>query len=756
MPRRSLFIAIASGLASSIALAGDLDGHKAVRVHIDTQAQFDTVLDLTDDVWSHHIGIGGDLDVRLSPDAYRTLLDLGIQHEVLIDDVGAAVRAERLAIQQRNLLAGLGFYDNYHPEDEMRAYVEDLVATYPGLASMQVIGTSIEGRDIWEVTITGPGDPTDRPEIALNSTQHAREWASPMTVTYVIEQLLESYDVDPEVTAILDSVEFHIVPIVNPDGYVFSWADPDNRLWRKNRNPNGGGCVGVDLNRNWELAWGGEGSDGDPCGTTYRGTSPFSEPETAALASYYASLPNLKAHIDFHTYGKWILSPWSYQSELPPDATLFDALNTDLQQAIYDVHQEVYIAGPGYTTLYPAAGVAPDYVYGTLGAWSWTIELRPKSGNPGFLLPPDEILPTAEENFPAVLALAENVLLPLRIIGSLDELPSYLRTGEPEPFSVEVYEILGTIGDEGVRLLARNDPDDEFVASDMTLAGGHAYEGLIPADECGTTVEFFVQVVTGAGETVTFPEGGADAPLTLGVFDADTLLEDDCEQNIGWTVGDAGDDANTGIWELGDPEKTDAQPGDDHTPDGVNCWVTGANANGGLGGNDVDGGVTTLTSPLFSALSNAGDTYVSYWRWYSNDQGNNPNADSMPVSISNDDGQSWTLLEDVDDNANAWVNVAFRVADFVEPTDQMRLRFVARDIDGPSLVEAAIDDVLVEAIGCACPTGADFNGDGDLSILDFVAYQAAWQNGDPCADLNGDGDLNILDFVAFQALFQGG
>jgi hypothetical protein len=51
---------------------------------------------------------------------------------------------------------------------------------------------------------------------------------------------------------------------------------------------------------------------------------------------------------------------------------------------------------------------------------------------------------------------------------------------------------------------------------------------------------------------------------------------------------------------------------------------------------------------------------------------------------------------------------------------------------------------------------ADFNGDGALNILDFVALQGAFQNGDASADINGDGDLNILDFVAFQGLFQAG
>jgi hypothetical protein len=56
------------------------------------------------------------------------------------------------------------------------------------------------------------------------------------------------------------------------------------------------------------------------------------------------------------------------------------------------------------------------------------------------------------------------------------------------------------------------------------------------------------------------------------------------------------------------------------------------------------------------------------------------------------------------------------------------------------------------SLGCA----GDFNGDGALDILDFVALQIAFTAGDGSADINGDGALNILDFVAFQALFQQG
>src|SRR5690606_14934327 len=133
--------------------------------------------------------------------------------------------------------------------------------------------------------ITGPGAASNRPQSLWWGGQHAREWINIPVPIYHAEQLLTRYDTDPEIRALVDSVEFIFVPTMNPDGYEYTWTN--NRLWRKNRrdHPNSS-CFGVDLNRNWGFQWGGAGASTNRCNDTYRGTAPFSEPETQVMRDF--------------------------------------------------------------------------------------------------------------------------------------------------------------------------------------------------------------------------------------------------------------------------------------------------------------------------------------------------------------------------------------------------------------------------------------------------------------------------------------
>jgi hypothetical protein len=179
---------------------------------------------------------------------------------------------------------------------------------------------------------------------------------------------------------------------------------------------------------------------------------------------------------------------------------------------------------------------------------------------------------------------------------------------------------------------------------------------------------------------------------------------DDAETDLGWTLHASGSTASTGAWIRDDPVGTEynglpVQPEDDHTPDpGVMCFVTGnASPGASAGTNDVDNGITILATPVFD-LSDAVTATVSYWRWYSNDTGNNPGEDWWTVAAT-EDGTNWTNLEYTQTSAATWTEFTFNVADFVSFTDHFQMQFIAADEGaGGSLVEAAVDDFMLDVI----------------------------------------------------------
>lgn len=294
----------------------------------------------------------------------------------------------------------------------------------------------------------------------------------------------------------------------------------------------------------------------------------------------------------------------------------------------------------------------------------------------------------------------------------------------------------------------RNGTSGSFTSVPMTQVSANNYEVAVPATVCLSTVQWYVSASTTSNVAVTNPLGAPSTVYSsISAAGSTEIFNNTLEGSIaGWQLGVAGDTASVGQWVHVDPNPTSAQPGDDHTPNGVLCFVTGQGTPGGsLGEADIDGGTTTLVSPTFDATG-YDEAFISYWRWYSNDQGASPNADSMPVQISNNNGGTWVTLETVATNANAWVFKSFRIADFVTPTAQMKLRFQASDLGSGSLVEAGVDDLVLTGISCTPENVADLNGDGIVSADDLAILLGAWGNTSP-GDLNGDGIVGADDLA---------
>jgi hypothetical protein len=241
-----------------------------------------------------------------------------------------------------------------------------------------------------------------------------------------------------------------------------------------------------------------------------------------------------------------------------------------------------------------------------------------------------------------------------------------------------------------------------FVQVAMTQIPDNFYSAEIPAQSEDAKVEYYIFAHDTDNNERTDPR---DAPAVLHTFFVATVI-DEIEVESGWTAGVPGDDATTGIWLRADPVGTAAQPEDDHTPaPGTDCYVTG-NAQPGqsIGTNDVDGGTTTLLSPIYDLSTATAMAKVSYFRWYSNNQGNAPNSDFWVVDVSNDGGSTWTSVENVNppnNEQNVWLPIEVDIIALFAIPDQVQLRFKASDLGSGSIVEAAVDDLVILTRGGA-------------------------------------------------------
>ncbi len=720
------------------------DGRSVVRVDIADARGLRAALALSEDVLTHRLA-AGPVDLVVPADRVPLLAKAGLSPTILVPDLGPVLRedfARRAARgEAEGGVAGGDFLADFRTNAEILAWLDGLAAAHPGLVTVFTAGTSIEGRPIRGVRITAA--PAGSPGVLYNGTQHAREWGATMTTLAVADALASGYGSDARITALLDRAWIDVIPVVNPDGYHHAWTV--DRLWRKNRRDNGDGTFGVDLNRNWAFEWGGGGASTVTSDATYRGTAPFSEPESAAMRDYFVAHPDLVGHIDFHAYSQLVLHPWGYTTTPPAENAAFQALGEEMRDAIARTTGASYVAGPIAGTLYIASGSAVDHAWGAHGVPSWTIEVRDR-GTYGFVMPQSEIAPCVAENVAAALELADATVdgAVIRLAGGA---PASAEAGAPTPVEAGVHAFGGTLVSGGVRLFARTDASQPFDGRPAVDLGDGRFGFEVPAAPCGAVTEWYLAAEVlrdGASSEARLPRTPG-ATFSTPSTETAVVFGDTFESALGWTVGATTDTATAGVWIRDDPVGTAAQPESDSDDAGLRCYITGNGLPGqAIGVADVDGGVTTLLSPVFDA-SDPG-TVVSYARWYSNDRGSAPNTDSMPVSVTTDGGATWRLLEEVVENANTWVRREFRIADFAAPGAVARIRFEARDLGAGSIVEAGVDDFRVSLRGCAA-SGADLDGDGVVGGADLAILLSGW-GGSGAGDLDGSGTVDAADLAA--------
>jgi hypothetical protein len=273
------------------------------------------------------------------------------------------------------------------PLKPLKEIYDDIWRANRDVVKREVIGQSLRGQDIIAYKVTrDANDVRDgrRPVVEYESTQHAREWIAAETqrrlFTYIVNN--KNNREGQDIRGLLKTRELWFVPIVNPDGYDYTFQAAGTRLWRKNlRDVDGDGQItngdGVDTNRNWpdKWNWDNEGASNTPASETYRGAGPASEPEVQAVRGLIKRIKP-KFLIDYHSFAQLILYPLGWQVETPAtDEPMLAALaGDDDKPAVAGFDPDVS------AELYTTNGDVTDDAYTKFDVQAYTVELDGGTG----------------------------------------------------------------------------------------------------------------------------------------------------------------------------------------------------------------------------------------------------------------------------------------------------------------------------------------------------------------------------------------
>merc|ERR1712058_111608 len=351
---------------------------------------------------------GRTTDINTPPHLLNTVKEMlaskGVDVSIMIDDVEKLIQDTKPS-PKSSKSEGKRYamnWDDYQRHDVLNEFIESL-ADANDFASIIDIGKSYEGRDMKVLAITKAG--AGAPNVFLEAGIHAREWISPAVATYVVRELVEEYHEHP---SYIDNINWYFLPSANPDGYAYTMAG--DRYWRKTRSPNkGSSCKGTDPNRNWGFHFAENGVSHNPCSEIYCGKHAFDNVETANIRDFVKSLSPIPVlgHC-FHSYSQLWLWPYGYAyNAYPENYKEIQQLAIDASDALYKVHGTVF-EPINSAELYPAAGAYDDW-YKSIGMrYTFTTELR-DTGHYGFVLPPEQIIPSGEEMWEAFKVVTERV-----------------------------------------------------------------------------------------------------------------------------------------------------------------------------------------------------------------------------------------------------------------------------------------------------------------------------------------------------------
>ncbi|XP_078275513.1 carboxypeptidase A1-like [Rhinoraja longicauda] len=383
-------------------------GDQVFRITTSNEAQLNLVSSLQEedhldvDFWKESNSPSLPIDIhvpRENSQSVKAFLELhGIDYSILVEDLQALLddeQKEMLLSQHKERSTRMFNYAAYHTLEEIYAWMDTFVTSNSGLVSKIQIGTTFENRPIYVLKFSTGG--IKRPAIWMNSGIHAREWITSATSLWFANKVASEYGSDATITSLLNTMDLYLEIVTNPDGFHFTHTN--NRMWRKTRsNHPGAQCIGVDPNRNFDANFGGPGASSMSCSSTYHGPYVNSEKEVKAIVDFVKSHGNFKVFIDVHSYSQLLLFPYGYTQTDPKDYDELLELSKKSITSLASVYGTKYRYGPIITTIYQSSGSSIDWAYDYGIKYSFCFELR-DTGRYGFILPADQIIPTAEETY---------------------------------------------------------------------------------------------------------------------------------------------------------------------------------------------------------------------------------------------------------------------------------------------------------------------------------------------------------------------
>ncbi|CAB1327662.1 unnamed protein product [Coregonus sp. 'balchen'] len=273
--------------------------------------------------------------------------------------------AQDSAIWSREETAERNYYTRYHNMSEITAWMEQMKRENPDVVSSMVYGQTYERRDITLLKI-GLSSTGRKKAIWMDCGIHAREWIAPAFCQYFVKEILRTYKTDTKVNEMMKNLDFYITPVLNVDGYIYSWHNA---------------------------------SVSDCCNLFYCGTKALSESEARAVTDMLGKMrEDILAFLTIHSYGQQLLVPYGHPNISAPNHDQLMEVGLGAATAIKAVHGMDYTVGTSPDILYPFSGSSQDFARLIGIPLSFTFELRDK-GEHGFELPEDQIQPTCEEAY---------------------------------------------------------------------------------------------------------------------------------------------------------------------------------------------------------------------------------------------------------------------------------------------------------------------------------------------------------------------